>query len=113
MLSSSSSVGSVNLNYYDLDNVLTPPETEHNWAAKETAMKNLGAACHSGIAQNHEYIQFIKNHRKAFAESVSHPARACLFCLFYLFCLLPSHKESEEHKDSREFISFCLTSPLG
>ncbi|KAG0362795.1 hypothetical protein BG005_004172 [Podila minutissima] len=70
MLSSSSSVGSVNLNYYDLDNVLTPPETEHNWAAKETAIKNLGAACHSGIAQNHEYIQFIKNHRKALAESL-------------------------------------------
>ncbi|KAF9392617.1 hypothetical protein CPC16_003131 [Podila verticillata] len=70
MLSSSSSVGSVNLNYYDLDYVLTPPETEHNWAAKETAIKNLGAACHSGIAQNHEYIQFIKNHRKAFAESL-------------------------------------------
>ncbi|KAG0092859.1 hypothetical protein BGZ93_008129 [Podila epicladia] len=70
MLSSSSSVGSVNLNYYDLDNVLTPPETEHNWAAKETAIKNLGTACHSGIAQNHEYIQFIKNHRKALAESL-------------------------------------------
>ncbi|KAG0339292.1 hypothetical protein BG000_002417 [Podila horticola] len=67
---SSSSVGSVNLNYYDLDSVLTPPESEHNWAAKETAIKNLGAACHSGIAQNHEYIQFIKNHRKALAESL-------------------------------------------
>ncbi|KAG0035473.1 hypothetical protein BGZ82_005271 [Podila clonocystis] len=70
MLSSSSSVGSVNLNYYDLDSVLTPPESEHNWAAKDTAIKNLGIACHSDIAQNHEYIQFIKNHRKGLAESL-------------------------------------------
>ena len=58
------------LNYHDLDNVLTPPETEHNWAAKEAAIKTLGAACQSSIAQNHDYIHFIKNHRKSFTESV-------------------------------------------
>ncbi|KAF9425602.1 hypothetical protein BGZ94_007386 [Podila epigama] len=65
-----SSAGSVNLNYHDLDNVLAPPETEHNWAAKEAALKTLASACHSGIAQNHDYLQFIKAHRKAFSDSL-------------------------------------------
>ncbi|KAF9906322.1 hypothetical protein BX616_000756 [Lobosporangium transversale] len=59
---------SQHLNYHELDNILSQPETEHNWAAKEATLKTLGAACHSGIAQNNEYIVFIKNHRKAFAE---------------------------------------------
>ncbi|KAF9948401.1 hypothetical protein BGZ72_009699 [Mortierella alpina] len=60
----------VNLNYHDLDNVLSQPETEHNWAAKEDAIKSLGSACHSSIAQNQDFISFIKAHRKAFTESL-------------------------------------------
>ncbi|KAF9571503.1 hypothetical protein EC968_000466 [Mortierella alpina] len=61
---------SANLNYHDLDNVLSQPETEHNWAAKEDAIRSLGSASHSSIAQNHEFIAFIKAHRKAFTESL-------------------------------------------
>ncbi|KAG0264096.1 hypothetical protein BG011_007491 [Mortierella polycephala] len=60
----------VNLHYHDLDNVLSQPETEHNWAAKEDAIKTLGAACHSSIAHNQEFISFIKAHRKAFSDSL-------------------------------------------
>ncbi|CAO3567262.1 unnamed protein product [Mortierella alpina] len=60
----------VNLNFHDLDNVLSQPETEHNWAAKEDAIKSLGSACHSSIAQNQEFIVFIKANRKAFTESL-------------------------------------------
>ncbi|KAG0200227.1 hypothetical protein BGX28_006654 [Mortierella sp. GBA30] len=66
MLSSSA----LSLNYYDMDNVLSQPETEHNWAAKEDAIRSLGSACHSSIAQNQEFISFIKAHRKAFTESL-------------------------------------------
>ncbi|KAF9579708.1 hypothetical protein BGW38_003924 [Lunasporangiospora selenospora] len=68
MLASSRMAAS--LNYHDLDNILNQPETEHNWAAKENAIKSLGSACHVDIGQNQEYIQFIKTHRKAFAESL-------------------------------------------
>ncbi|KAI1310557.1 hypothetical protein EDD11_003699 [Mortierella claussenii] len=68
MLSASSAM--LHLNYHDLDNVLSQSETEHNWAAKEAAIKSLGAACHSGISANAEYVNFIKNHRKAFNESL-------------------------------------------
>ncbi|KAG0006871.1 hypothetical protein BGZ65_002500 [Modicella reniformis] len=64
------SAKAVHLNYHDLDNVLNQPETEYNWAAKETALKTLGSACHSSIAQDHGFITFIKNHRKAFTESL-------------------------------------------
>ncbi|KAF9189343.1 hypothetical protein BGZ51_009657 [Haplosporangium sp. Z 767] len=60
----------VNLHYHDLDNILNQPETEHNWAAKEDAIKTLGAACHSSIAHNQEFISFIKAHRKAFSDSL-------------------------------------------
>ncbi|KAG0229132.1 hypothetical protein BGX31_006323 [Mortierella sp. GBA43] len=63
-----SSTKAVHLNYHDLNDVLNQPETEHNWAAKENALKSLGNACHSSIAQNHEFVSFMKNHRKAFAE---------------------------------------------
>lgn len=68
---SSGAAASVNLNYHDLDNILSQPETEHNWAQKETAIKTIGAACHVSIGHNQEYVAFIKNHRKAFSESVS------------------------------------------
>ncbi|KAG0207039.1 hypothetical protein BGX33_007055 [Mortierella sp. NVP41] len=67
---SSGTAPAVNLNYHDLDNILSQPETEHNWAQKEAAMKSLGAACHVSISHNQEYISFIKNHRKAFSESL-------------------------------------------
>ncbi|KAF9348377.1 hypothetical protein BGX26_000216 [Mortierella sp. AD094] len=58
------------LNYHDLHNVLDQPETEHNWAAKETAIKSLASACNSSISQNQEFLVFIKNHRKSFNESL-------------------------------------------
>ncbi|KAF8943261.1 hypothetical protein BGZ47_005636 [Haplosporangium gracile] len=61
---------SVNLNYHDLDNILSQSETEHNWAQKETAIKTIGAACHVSIGHNQEYVAFIKSHRKAFSESL-------------------------------------------
>ncbi|KAI8599801.1 clasp N-terminal domain-containing protein [Dissophora ornata] len=64
------SASTAHLNYQELDSVLNQPETEHNWAAKETAIKTLGSACHSSIAQNLEFISFIKNHRKALSESL-------------------------------------------
>ncbi|KAF9290859.1 clasp N terminal-domain-containing protein [Linnemannia elongata] len=67
---SSGAAASVNLNYHDLDNILSQPETEHNWAQKETAIKTIGAACHVSIGHNQEYVAFIKNHRKAFSESL-------------------------------------------
>ncbi|KAF9169812.1 hypothetical protein BGX21_008309 [Mortierella sp. AD011] len=54
----------------DIHNVLDQPETEHNWAAKESAIKSLTAACNSSTPQNQEFIAFIKNHRKAFNESL-------------------------------------------
>ncbi|KAF9121537.1 hypothetical protein BGW39_010447 [Mortierella sp. 14UC] len=69
MLSSGANT-SVNLNYHDLDNILSQPETEHNWAQKETAIKTIGAACHVSIGHNQEYVAFIKSHRKAFSESL-------------------------------------------
>ncbi|KAF9930773.1 hypothetical protein FBU30_011309 [Linnemannia zychae] len=62
------SAPSVNLNYHDLDNILSQPETEHNWAQKEAALRSLGAACHVSIGHNQEYVAFIKAHRKAFSE---------------------------------------------
>ncbi|KAF9116698.1 hypothetical protein BGX27_000080 [Mortierella sp. AM989] len=58
------------LNYHDLDNVLNQPESEHNWAAKESSMKTLGSACNSSTSQNPEFLAFIKNHRKSFTESL-------------------------------------------
>ncbi|KAF9199677.1 hypothetical protein BGZ49_010178 [Haplosporangium sp. Z 27] len=67
MLSTSSSA---HLNYHDLDNILNQPETEHNWAAKETAIKTLGSACNSSTSQNQEFLLFMKNHRKSFHESL-------------------------------------------
>ncbi|KAF9901030.1 hypothetical protein EC991_006591 [Linnemannia zychae] len=67
---SSGAATSVNLNYHDLDNILSQPETEHNWAQKEAAMKTLGTACHVSIGHNQEYVAFIKSHRKAFSESL-------------------------------------------
>ncbi|OAQ33438.1 hypothetical protein K457DRAFT_224660 [Linnemannia elongata AG-77] len=67
---SSGAAASVNLNYHDLDSILSQPETEHNWAQKETAIKTIGAACHVSIGHNQEYVAFIKNHRKAFSESL-------------------------------------------
>lgn len=70
---SSGAAASVSLNYHDLDNILSQPETEHNWAQKETAIKSIGAACHVSIGHNQEYVAFIKSHRKAFSDSVSPP----------------------------------------
>ncbi|KAF9548913.1 hypothetical protein EC957_005265 [Mortierella hygrophila] len=67
---SSGAAASANLNYHDLDNILSQPETEHNWAQKETAIKTIGAACHISIGHNQDYVAFIKSHRKAFSESL-------------------------------------------
>ncbi|KAF9435231.1 hypothetical protein BGZ76_006666 [Entomortierella beljakovae] len=60
----------MHLNYYDLDNILNQPESEHNWSAKESAIKSLASACNSSTSQNQEFLTFIKNHRKAFNESL-------------------------------------------
>ncbi|KAF9975176.1 hypothetical protein BGZ73_001249 [Actinomortierella ambigua] len=66
----SSSAAAHNFNYGDLDNILSQPETEHNWAAKENACKLIGNAAHPGIQHDHVFVTFVKNHRASLSSAI-------------------------------------------
>ncbi|KAG0229017.1 hypothetical protein BGW42_001838 [Actinomortierella wolfii] len=66
----SSGAAAPSLNYSDLDNILNQPETEHNWAAKENACKQIGNAAYPGIQHDHDFVVFMKNHRASFSSAI-------------------------------------------